>query len=32
VVLGGKADKVAGVVHLERVEPGHPNETVKQFR
>ena len=32
VVTTDKADKVAGYVMLERVEPGHPNETVKQHR
>lgn len=32
VLAPGKTDKVAGFVMLERVETGHPNETVKQFR
>lgn len=31
--VGGSADKkTAGTVFLERVMPGHPNETVKQHR
>ena len=32
VVAAGKTEKLAGYVMLERVEPGHPNQTVKQHR